>query len=200
MQYEKIVIGIDQSYKNTGVSIAADKRLKKVRSINLEKCESNSIRRLKLRNSLESCIESIKVKSDDIMCIIERIRLRSKGFINIDYIKSIGALNAAIVDVCQSYDIPVYSVDTRAWKAQVIGTSKPKSNRFGVPDEKWPTVEWCIKQGFESSILIPVVSRKEKGTFIMNGKKYMYNNDASDSAGIAMYGFVGDLNLLKEER
>ena len=119
---------------------------------------------------------------------------------NIDYIKSIGALNATIVDVCKKYNVPVYSVDTRAWKAQIIGTSKPKSNNFGVPDEKWPTVEWCIRQGFKKSILMPIQTRKTKGTFMVNGQKYMYNNDASDSAGIAMYGFLGDRKLLQEER
>lgn len=199
-KYNKIVIGLDQSYKNTGISIAADGKLKKVSSIHLEKCHCNSDRRQKIILKLESCLSSMKTHSDEVECIIERIRLRSGGFLNIDYIKSIGALNATIVDVCKKYNVPVYSVDTRAWKAQIIGTSKPKSNNFGVPDEKWPTVEWCIRQGFEKSILIPIQTRKTKGTFIVNGQKYMYNNDASDSAGIAMYGFLGDRKLLQEER
>lgn len=199
-KYNKIVIGLDQSYKNTGISIAADGKLKKVSSIHLEKCHCNSDRRQKIILKLESCLSSMKTHSDEVECIIERIRLRSGGFLNIDYIKSIGALNATIVDVCKKYNVPVYSVDTRAWKAQIIGTSKPKSNNFGVPDEKWPTVEWCIRQGFEKSILIPIQTRKTKGTFMVNGQKYMYNNDASDSSGIAMYGFLGDRKLLQEER
>ena len=95
----------------------------------------------------------------------------------------------------------VYSVDTRCWKSQVIGTSKPKSNRYGVPDEKWPTVEWLLKQGFETDILIYMSeTRKTKGTFVRGNKKYMYNNDAADSAGIAMFWFVGEHEKLKEEK
>ena len=41
-KYKKIIIGIDQSYKNTGISISADGKLKKVRSIQLEHIKDNS--------------------------------------------------------------------------------------------------------------------------------------------------------------
>lgn len=201
--YNKIIIGIDQSYENTGISIVADGVLKKVTSINLSKLKNKSEKRDKLRKVLNALINNLlkKVaKNSDIICIIERIRLHSKGFLNMDYIKSIGALNSIIIDTCNKYGIEVYSVDTRAWKAQIIGTSKPRKNNFGVPEEKWPTVEWVIKKGFESSILIPIEGRKSKGTFIKNGQKCMYNNDAADSAGIAMFGFCGNAaNLNLEE-
>lgn len=202
MQYKKVVIGIDQSYYNTGICIIADGEMKKLRSIQLNKYKSNSERRRVLRKTLDSLLEAVCPKSKKIICIIERIRLHSQGFLNIDYIKSIGALNSIIVDSCQSYNVPCYSVDTRCWKAQVIGTSKPatKSNKYNVPNEKWPTVQWCLKNGWEDNILLEITNRQTKGTFIRNGKKYMYNNDAADSAGIAMFGFVGDFSKLKEEK
>ena len=200
-KYSQVCIGIDQSYNNTGISIAADGELIKVKSVWLDKCRSNSERREKLRKVLDKVLESCVDNSENVVCILERIRLQSRGFINIDYIKSIGALNSVIVDVCSLYYVQVYSVDTRCWKSQVIGTSKPKSNKFGVPDEKWPTVQWVIKSGFESSILVDMSkTRKTKGVFERNGIKYMYNNDASDSAGIAMFWFVGDRTKLKEEK
>lgn len=199
-KYKKIFIGIDQSYKNTGVSISADGELLKVTSINLEHYKTNSDKRNVLRKYLNNMLKTITTKSNDITCILERIRLHSQGFLNIDYIKSMGALNAVIVDSMHDYDIPVYSVDTRCWKSQVIGTSKPKDNDLGVPREKYPTVEWCINQGFEDSILEVVEGRKTKGTFMRNNVKYMYNNDASDSAGISMFGFVGNLEKLKKEK
>lgn len=199
-KYKKIFIGIDQSYKNTGVSISADGELLKVTSLNLEHYKTNSDKRKTLRKYLNNMLKIITTKSDDITCILERIRLHSQGFLNIDYIKSMGALNAVIVDIMHDYDIPVYSVDTRCWKSQVIGTSKPKDNNLGVPREKYPTVEWCINQGFEDSILEVVEGRKTKGTFMRNNVKYMYNNDASDSAGISMFGFVGNLEKLKKEK
>ena len=199
-KYQKVVIGIDQSYNNTGISIAADRKLVKVRSLQLEKFKTNSEKRGALANTLSGLLRSVCPKAKEVVCIIERIRLRSKGFLNIDYIKSIGALNSIIVDKFHEYGIKVYSVDTRCWKAQVIGTSKPMANKFGVPEEKWPTVYWLLKQGWENSIIKPVEGRKTKGTFIRQGKKYMYNNDAADSAGIAMFGFVGDKDKLKEEK
>ena len=201
-KYQKVIVGIDQSYKNTGISIAADRKLVKVRSLQLDNYKTNSDKRRALANTLDGLLKAVCPKAREVVCIIERIRLRSQGFLNIDYIKSIGALNSIIVDKCHEYCVPVYSVDTRCWKAQVIGTSKPQKNGYGVPEEKWPTVNWVCENGFEESILIDMTgSRKNKGTFTEeDGKKYMYNNDAADSAGIAMFGFVGDPDKLKEEK
>ena len=116
-KYEKVFIGIDQSYKNTGISIAADGELKMVRSLHLEKCKCNSEKRKMLNKKLDEVIRSVQPQSQELVCIIERIRLQSSGFLNIDYIKSIGALNSVIVDKCKEYGIQVFSVDTRCWKA-----------------------------------------------------------------------------------
>lgn len=195
-----MVIGIDQSYNNTGISLAADGELKKVRSLQMEAYKCNSDKRRALANTLDGLLRSVAGKAEKVVCLIERIRLRSQGFLNIDYIKSIGALNSIIVDKCHEYGVEVYSVDTRCWKAQVVGTSKPMPNKYGVPEEKWPTVRWLLKQGWETSILIPIEGRKTKGTFMRDGQKYMYNNDAADSAGIAMFGFIGDPDKLQLER
>lgn len=198
--YHKIIIGIDQSYKNTGISIIADGEIKKVTSKDLTHYETNTERRRALRKTLDGLLRSVTPKADSVVCIIERIRLQSQGFLNINYIKSIGALNALIVDTMAEYEIPVYSVDTRCWKAQVVGTSKPRPNKYGVPEEKWPTVRWVNKQGFKSSILKEVTGRKTKGTFIgSNGTKYMFDNDAADSCAIAMFGVIGDKEKLQEE-
>ena len=199
-KYKKVVIGIDQSYNNTGISVAADGKLKKVKSLNLEGYDTNSDKRRALAETLDGLLSSVAQKAEKLVCIIERIRLTSQGFLNIDYIKSIGALNSIIVDKCNEYGVEVYSVDTRCWKAQVIGTSKGMSNKFGVPEEKWPTVKWLIKQGWEGSILIQIDGRKTKGTFLRDGQKFMYNNDAADSAGIAMFGFKGEQDKLRLER
>ena len=73
-------------------------------------------------------------------------------------------------------------------------------NKFGVPEEKWPTVKWLINQGWEDSLIIPIEGRKTKGTFVKNGQKYAYNNDAADSAGIAMFWFKGEHDKLRLER
>lgn len=196
-----ICIGIDQSYQNTGISISVDGELFKVSSFDMSKLKNNSEKRLALRERLHKILKQIVKPEYNIACVIERVRLRSKGFLNISYIEGMGALNSIIVDTMKLYDIDTYSVDTRAWKAQVIGTSKPMKNKYNVPEEKWPTVKWVIDKGFEESILINLDnSRKEKGTFMRRGHKYMYNNDAADSAGISMYWFVGNRDILKLEK
>lgn len=200
-KYKCICIGIDQSYANTGVSITADGELKKVISIYLGNLDTNSEKRARLRNKLNSIVSKMNKQASKVVCVIERIRLMSKGFLNINYIKSIGALNALITDVMNENGVKTYSVDTRCWKAQIIGTSKPKKNDFGVPEEKWPTIEWLISKGFEDSILICMEGTKKKnGIFYKDGKRYMYNNDAADSAGISMFWFKGDKSKLEEER
>lgn len=203
---KEICIGIDQSYNNTGISVVIDGEIKIIKSVHLDKIKTKTDKRKKVRSVAKKIIEKTKTKYKgyNIVCIIERIRLHSsnsgKGFLNIDYIKGIGALNATIVDIFNDYGIKVYSVDTRAWKSQVIGTSKPKKNDFGVPEEKWPTIEWVIARGYENSILEDMSNtKKKKGIFEKNGKKYMYNNDAADSAGISMYWFKGKRDILELE-
>lgn len=202
--YKEIVIGIDQSYKNTGISLVADGTLKDVRSLYLDKCQSNSKRREVLRVHLDKLLRLASTKAERVVCMVERTRIHggSTSFINIDAIKAMGALTATIVDVCAIYDVAVFSVDTRCWKSQVVGTSKGQSNRYGVPEEKWPTVRWVISQGFRDKIVEDWTDQKRsKGSWTdSKGKKWHYNDDAADSAGIAMFWSVGDHNKLKEEK
>ena len=190
----KLIIGIDQSYKNTGISICKDGMLTNIRSIPLKHLEDNSERRNHLAKVLYNLFSKVSLWASgefiEVYVIIERIRLQSQGFINIDYIKGIGALNAVIVDQAKQFDIPVYSVDTRAWKSSIVGTSKPQKNKFGIDPEKWPTIQYVKSLGFEDKILVPVSNRKKKGVFEINEIKYTYNDDAADSACIALYGFL----------
>lgn len=205
MKHKKIVIGIDQSYKNTGISISADGKLKKITSLFLEKCKSNSEKRMLLEKRLTEIVARLLPRAEKVVCVIERIRLRSQGFINIDYIKSIGALNSVIVDVMYKYEIPVYSVDTRCWKSQIVGTSKPgnPNNIYNMEPEKYPTFEW-LKMNYPKllmSVFIDMTgSRKKKNIFEENGKLWKINDDACDSAAISLFGFYGDKNKLKIER
>lgn len=201
--YDKIVIGIDQSYRNTGFSVCVDGELKAITSLDLREYENNTVKRFQVRKKLESIILKMWTRTRSMEVIIERIRLRSEGFLNIDYIKSIGALNSIIVDVCVSHNIPCYSVDTRCWKSQIVGTSKPKENDFGVDPKKWPTVDYIVKLGFERDILLrdTRIRKKPKKGWFDRGEEYFYkyNDDAADSACIALYGFLGDRKKLQEE-
>ena len=197
-KYDKIVIGIDQSYKDTGISIAADGILKAIRHIPFSKIYDNSSKRKKLSDVLEKAlIQSLK-KSNEVVVICERIRLRSEGFLDIDYIKSTGALNATIVDTAYKYGVKVYSVDTRSWKSQVVGTSKPMKNKYGVDPKKWPTILHIKELGYLENIL-DADTKKKKGVIELNGERYFINDNAADSACIALYGFIAKSDQKLEE-
>lgn len=203
-KYKSIYIGVDQSYANPGISIVCDGVLRDIKSVPLNKCKTHTDCRRVLSQKLDSLLARSCANAEQVTCICEATRLHGgpTSFINIDAIKAMGSLITTIVDVGYIHGVKTYSVDTRCWKSQVVGTSKSQPNKYGVPDEKWPTVRWVIEQGFEDKILIelPAKSRKKKGTFVHNGVRYMYNHDAADSAGIAMFGVVGDPNKLQEER
>lgn len=197
----KIIVGIDESYKRTGLSIVANNKIKQITSISFNNCKNNSEKRKVLRERLEDLFAKLTKKSNDITVIIERIRLRSDGFLNIDYIKSIGALNAVIVDVCYAYNISVYSVDTRSWKSKIVGTIKPMKNNVLVDPKKYPTICYLIDLGYEEKIksYLPDNTRKKNYLTDDNGRKFLYNDDAADSACIALYGTLKD-GILKEEK
>lgn len=190
----KVVVGIDQSYKNTGVAVNYNNGEKlKVFGIRTENIKENSDKRKAIKEKLEKIVEHTKTNfpNTEIVCIIERIRLQSKGFLNINYIKGIGALNALIVDLMCDYGVETFSVDTRAWKSSVVGTSKPMENKYGIIPEKYPTIVWNIKHGRKKDIINYNVGKKTKGVITnKKGERYMYDDDKSDSIGISFYGFI----------
>lgn len=187
--YKTIAIGIDQSYDDTGISISADGQLLDIKHIQLNKYTSHPARRAALKRKLGSLAAAVAEKAEQVVVIVERARVHGgqNSFINIDVILAMGSLIATIVDVFHPLDIPVYSIDTRAWKSAVIGSTKSCNNNCGVPPEKWLTVQWVCRKGFEHKIIETVSSpRKHKGTFYKGGVKCHYNDNAADSAAISV--------------
>jgi hypothetical protein len=202
MKYNKITIGIDQSYKRTGITIIADNQIKKITYIDFKHFANNSEKRGYLREKLDILFKNLSYKSDNIIVVIERIRLRSEGFLNINYIKSIGALNAVIIDCAVKYAYPIYSADTRAWKSKIVGTSKPQNNNYYVDPKKWPTIKYVCSLGHKEDIIVKLPENtKIKKYFIYNGNKCLFNDDAADSCCIALYGNLPkNQTTLKEEK
>ena len=61
----KVVIGIDQSYARTGITILEDKKIVEMLSIDYKGCENNSEKRTHLENTLSElmdCVDSHKQK------------------------------------------------------------------------------------------------------------------------------------------
>ena len=200
--YKKLVIGIDQSYTRTGISLAGDGQLLRVGYIPFEHSECHSDKRKKVMNKLIHIIEKNQCKASQLVVIVERIRQFSSGTLSLDYIKSTGALIGCIVDTAAMYNVPVYSADTRSWKSQVVGTSVPKANKYNVDPKKWPTIEYLLTQRADVSerdLLVKVSNRCKNYAKCIGGTKYCYNDDAADSACIALYGFSKGRNLKREE-
>lgn len=199
----KIVIGIDQSYTRTGITILKNKKLVEMKSIDFHDCNNNTEKRRLLKDILSNYI--LEYGEGETIIITERIRLRSQGFLSEAYIKSTGALVATIIDVANTYDIPVYSVDTRSWKGQIVGDSKPLNNPYGINKEKYRTILYLRSKGLLKHIVEPYTGRGKQGVINIkiNGKKTpcKINDDLADSYCIAMYGFLPEhKQKLKEEK
>lgn len=201
MKYKKIVIGIDQSYTNTGISICADGKLLRVTSNSFKGLKTRSEKRNEIRRVITGLLKQTQKRAHQTIIICERIRTFSnfgnkrKGFakgeaqgLNPNYLKMTGALVATIVDVASEFYVPVYSVDTRAWKSKIVGSSKAKKTKKG-RDAKSETVLFIQNMGFDLFI------RTNR-----NGVD-LFDDDAADSACIALYGFIPEKsqNLKLEE-
>ena len=193
----KIVIGIDQSYTRTGITILEDKKILRMKSINFEECKNNTEKRLAIYTYLETIFKrrlKKQIEQNNVIIITERIRLRSQGFLSEVYIKSTGALVATIIDIARLYNVPVYSVDTRSWKSQIIGDSKPMQNPYGINPEKYRTILYMRDRGLLKYIAEEYNGRGEKGVINVkiDGKRVpcKINDDLADSYCIAMYGFL----------
>lgn len=188
----EIIIGIDQSYTRTGITVLKNKQIHRMKSLDFKGCRNNTEKRELLSDILESLIN--EADSDNIKIITERIRLRSQGFLSEAYIKSTGALIATIIDIADTYDIPVYSVDTRSWKSQIVGNSKPLENKYGINPEKYRTILHLKQKGLLRFIIEPYNGRATKGIVNVNidGTKTpcRINDDLADSYCIAMYGYL----------
>lgn len=199
---DRCVIGIDQSYNRTGI-VAIYKHEKewerperiKFISIDFAKCKTNTEKRKLISSDIEWVVSSALEKGYSVSVVCERIRLFSKGKISLDYIEKTGALIAAIADTLDRYGIQLYSVDTKTWKSSIVGTSKPKENKYGIDPNKYPTIKFVQGCGHLKDILIPYTGRGKKGIIrATDGCQYEINDDLADAYCIALYG------LLSEER
>lgn len=201
-----VVIGIDESYTRTGITVLEDKKLLKMCSIDFKRCKNNYDKRKDLREVLESILNELlrKYKPIEIKCIIERIRTFSGGHMSSQYLITTGGLIVTILDVFLGYDIKVYSVNTKVWKSAVVGTSKPKENKYGINPNKYPTILYLKQKGLLKYIVEEYKGRGKKGVINVKigGEKVpcKINDDLADSYCIAMYGFIPKTKQkLKEE-
>ena len=141
--HELICIGVDQSYKRTGVSMSVDGTLLHVKSVDLAKLTKHESRML-VADEVKRATCAALDAADHVIVILERIRMFSQQFVSMPYILSMGMMNGAVYDALasqfqqemESSKLEVATVETRAWKHAVVGTTKGAPNDYGVPDNK----------------------------------------------------------------
>lgn len=197
----KVVIGIDQSYSDTGVAIICDGELVEAFSIDFTECNSKSDKRRSVASTVENIIEDWCNDDTETTIVVERIRLHSSNNkFDERFIQSSGALIATIVDVANTYDIKVYSVDTRAWKSSIVGTSSPQNNEYSINPKKYPTIQKVIELGYENLISYEPTARQTKGVVTKSdGTRVKYNDNIADAICISLYGNSDNPKLLLEE-
>ena len=177
MEKKIICVGIDQSYEDTGITINYDNGKKiKAYHIKFDKKTYKSKTEIRKKLSKEVSDAIIKYKNKhNIVIVVERIRQFSGGFLSMNYIKSIAGLITSIVDVAYENNVEVFSVDTRNWKKQIIGTTKPMKNKEKINPKKYPTILWCINNGYKD--------------FIYDKNTNKYNDNIADSIAISFSYF-----------
>lgn len=180
-----LVIGLDQSYTDTGMCLAVDGVPRYAESISFEGLKEKIDKRLAVVNRLKSVIEKYKGKYQ-IQIVIEALRLfsGSKPHISTAYIYSTCAMIGAIVDFAYANGIDVYWVETRSWKKFVLGSSKPSGRELkGVKDpKKVDSVLYACSIGFKNVVAYKLERGKNKG-------KTRYNDNIADAICIAIAGF-----------
>jgi len=190
LKHKKIVIGLDQSYENCGISIAVDGKLKRCTSLRFKTTDTKSEKRRLLRERLGKLFITCLFRAGNVTVIFERIRLFSGGNINQSYLIETGKLIGSILDKAYQCGITCYSVDTRSWKSKILGSSKTfdKYADWEKP-EKAAAIEFIQALGFDCRLLDKngnqkiVTKGKKKGTL-------KWNDDMADSGCIALYGFL----------
>lgn len=201
------VLGVDESYANTGLSISYGNPFDGYETIDCINLNNNFVKgkneyRILLYETICRFIEKHKGELHgciDCITVVERIRQFSRGFINVDYIKGMGALIAYVVEASSQYFMPTFSVDTRCWKSTVVGNSKPMLNSYHVAPEKYPTVEYVLKHGLKEFVFDEVSEeeglkelrkKQPKSIFKSASSKYVHvDDDRADSICISRFIF-----------
>lgn len=179
-----------------------------MRSIKPDRNMNHTEYRNMIYSFFERKLKTLTKISSDVIVITERISIReSKGGLSQSYVKSTAALIATIIDICDLYRVSVYSVDSRSWKSQIVGTNEKKANKFGIPPEKYPTIEYIRQIGLLNRIVDDCVGKKKNGVIWAREratgvrKKVHVNDNLADSYCIAKYGFLPkEKQKLQEEK
>lgn len=203
--YEAI-IGIDESYANTGIALNVRGKAVVTKSL---LSESKNGMRLEVQSTIRElnwmAKEMYAIPQGKIAIVFERVRLFSNSFISTQYMVSMSYLNGAIIMEGARLNIPCFSVDTKCWKSHVVGSSKGKVNKYGVEEKKFLTLDWCMRNGYKDFVVeYEENEKKQKKCYkTKDGRFARFNDNVADAIAISMFYFkVSEKdkeNLLKLE-
>lgn len=195
------VIGVDESYEETGLSLSIDGTVITALSV---KEKGHWEMRKKVREEIVHLHElfTAKTRKADNCCIVfERIRQFSHCFISMPYIVGMSYLNAYVLDAGYFLGLKAYSIDTRAWKSAVLGSSKKVQNKYGVAEEKFLALNYCMQNGLKQFVAEEVTNNKRppKGAFEKEGKLWHFNDNIADAICISLSPWFASPEAFKLE-
>lgn len=185
---KKAIIGIDQSYTDTGIAIAAGGKILTAISLPLYWQANDTIKRNVLKDKLVDAINMCRDKKKDPIVYIEAVRI-NQGQTTFDYIKRAGAMESIIIDTCFYYNVDCRSVASNSWKAGILGSRKKVENEKGIAPEKYMAYKYTCRIGCDRYTLMECGDRTRKYVSLnSNGKKLKYNDNVGDACCISLYG------------
>jgi hypothetical protein len=201
-KYKKIVIGVDQSYTNTGLAVIADGTVVKALLVPFSSAQNKPEKRIAVARYIADIVERALTMAPKVIVVCEQIRAFKGSSLSLEYVATTGALVGTIVDRCFLLGVPVYSVDTRVWKARIVGTCKPDARNCPpcVEPQKWPTIKFILKRTDvkKSWITAPVTKRSKKYDLMYKNERCRYLDDVADAICIGLYGNEKGRNMHKE--
>lgn len=210
-KYQKISIGIDPAYAETSIGVTGVKKNKpKIfcighKTSKFKGCKAKAEKRRELRSMLRATIAQCQKNSNNVEIIVERTgtfrKKQGKGggdkqfFMAMHSIKGFTQIITTIVDVAFEFGLKVYSVDTRSWKAKVLGSSK--SNKQSKKNSsrnvnKSEAIKYVQKK-FNLDLSYVMQRGPNKG-------QIRYNDNIADAICISEYGHLPEnIKKLKEE-
>ena len=117
------VIGIDQSYTRTGITVSQRGKIKFITSVDFKGLKSKTEKRKAVCDKLEFCLDKClkQYQPQKIIVIVERIRMFTQTVVlSQNYMTTTAGLVSAIVDTAYWKGVKICFVDSRHIKNHII--------------------------------------------------------------------------------
>lgn len=189
---KEAIIGIDQSYTDTGIAIAVRGEILAAISLPFANTDHDTKRRNLLRKRILDAITLCHKHDYYPVVYYEQVRI-NKNQSTFKFVKRSGAMESVIIDLCYDCNITCRSVSTNSWKAKVLGTRDKIKNNKGIAPEKYVAYRHTHKLGLDKYTLEPCSNRTKRYVKKLDdGTKIKYNDNIGDAICIALYGCLRD--------